>query len=133
VPELLWQKGKCCVTKKVIYHLGFLQVLIQFLQVFYLERKEVRNHRFLIKTNLQVLYRRWPFGPGTELLCQFANACRATPVFMSSFAIGAIAVDRYRCILQPDKPDLSLRASTVISIILGMVSVLVNKTLSKFT
>jgi hypothetical protein len=43
----------------------------------------------------QILYRRWPFGPDTEVLCRLANAGQHTPVFMSSLSIVAIALDRY--------------------------------------
>ena len=45
---------------------------------------------------LQVLYRKWPFGRETEWLCRIANSAQDTPMFMSSFAITAIAADRFR-------------------------------------
>ena len=52
--------------------------------------------------HFQVLYRQWPFGSDTEWLCKLANSGQAVPVFMSSMSIVAIALDRYRCIIQPD-------------------------------
>ena len=54
--------------------------------------------RIFVKNQIfsQVLYRKWPFGRETEWLCRVANSAQDTPMFMSSFAITAIAMDRFR-------------------------------------
>ena len=72
---------------------------------------------------MQVLKRKWPFGRETEWLCRLAAAGQATPIFMSSFAIMAIAVDRYRCIMKPELTQLTAKTSCLISIIMGVVAI----------
>ena len=74
-------------------------------------------------SHLQVLKRKWPFGRETEWLCRLAAAGQATPIFMSSFAIMAIAVDRYRCIMKPELTQLTAKTSCLISIIMGVVAI----------
>ena len=69
------------------------------------------------------MYRRWPFGPETQWLCRLANAGQAVPIFMSSLAIVAIACDRYRCIIQPEKRQLSVRASVAVSLAMVVAAV----------
>ena len=44
-------------------------------------------------------------------------------MFMSSFAITAIAVDRFRCIMQPDKTQLNVKTSCLISIVMGFLAI----------
>ena len=44
-------------------------------------------------------------------------------MFMSSFAIMAIAVDRYRCIMQPDKRQLTVHTSCLVSVALGWLAI----------
>ena len=42
---------------------------------------------------------------------------------MSSFAIMAIALDRYRCIMQPDKTQLTAKMSCLISSMMGLLAI----------
>ena len=44
-------------------------------------------------------------------------------MFMSSFAIMAIAADRFRCIMQPNKAQLTTRGSCFISGLLCFVAI----------
>lgn len=52
-----------------------------------------------------ILSHKWPFEEDTEWLCQLAHSCQGVPRFMSSMAIVAIAADRYRLIMQPERPQ----------------------------
>ena len=45
---------------------------------------------------------------------------------MSSLAIVAIACDRYRCIIQPVKTQLSVRASVAVSLAMVVASVVMS-------
>lgn len=71
---------------------------------------------------LQILYRQWPLGRETEWLCRLAKSYQTTPMFMSSFSIMAIALDRYRCIMQPDKRQLTTNVSVLISLAMVMIA-----------
>ena len=51
----------------------------------------------------------WPFGYNTRILCQFMKAGENFPVITSSFCIGAIACDRFRFILQPEKSQMTAK------------------------
>ena len=51
----------------------------------------------------------WPFGYNTLILCQFVKAGQNFPVIMSSFCIGAIACDRFRFIMQPEKSQMTAK------------------------
>lgn len=44
-------------------------------------------------------------------------------MFMSSFAIMAIAMDRYRCIMQPNRTQLTTKASCLISIVMCIIAI----------
>ena len=44
-------------------------------------------------------------------------------MFMSSFAIMAIAFDRYRCIMQPDKNQLTVKISCLVSFAMGVLAI----------
>ena len=72
--------------------------------------------------SLQILYRQWPLGRETEWLCRLAKSYQTTPMFMSSFSIMAIALDRYRCIMQPDKRQLTANVSVLISLAMVLVA-----------
>ncbi len=74
----------------------------------------------------EVLYRRWPFGESTVWLCKLVNAGQATPVFMSSLSIVAIALDRYRCIIQPDLTQLSVKHSVICSALMAAFSTMMS-------
>eukprot|EP00095_Tigriopus_kingsejongensis_P003900 maker-scaffold296_size217904-snap-gene-1.18 protein:Tk03900 transcript:maker-scaffold296_size217904-snap-gene-1.18-mRNA-1 annotation:"NPYLR8" len=73
-----------------------------------------------------VLSRKWPFGEDLEWLCQLAHSCQGIPVFMSSMAIVAIAADRYRCIMQPERPQFSANTSIYLSIFMGVFAVILS-------
>ncbi|TRY73362.1 hypothetical protein TCAL_06016 [Tigriopus californicus] len=73
-----------------------------------------------------VLSRKWPFGEDLEWLCQLAHSCQGTPVFMSSMAIVAIAADRYRCIMQPERPQFSTNTSIYLSIFMGVFAMILS-------
>jgi formate-dependent nitrite reductase membrane component NrfD len=44
-------------------------------------------------------------------------------MFMSSLAIMAIAADRYRCIMQPDMKQLTVKMAWIISLLLGVLAI----------
>lgn len=49
----------------------------------------------------------WPFGGSTTILCKFLKAGQDFPIIMSSFCIGAIACDRFRYIVQNNRPQMT--------------------------
>ncbi len=49
----------------------------------------------------------WPFGMNTPYLCKFMKAAQDFPIFMSSFCIAAIACDRFRFIVQPQRKQMT--------------------------
>merc|ERR1719397_1888681 len=57
-------------------------------------------------TPLSTFMDRWIFG---EILCKLLPASQGTSVYMSTFTLTAIAIDRYRTIIHPfsSRPDLS--------------------------
>ena len=59
----------------------------------------------------------WPFAiSGTEILCRILKAGQDFPIVMSSFCIGAIACDRFRYIVTPEKNQMTakqVRASII--------------------
>jgi hypothetical protein len=51
----------------------------------------------------------WPLGESTEILCRLVKAGQNFPVIMSSLCIGAIACDRFRFIMEPQKPQMTAK------------------------
>ncbi len=52
----------------------------------------------------------WPFhSTSTEILCKILKAGQDFPIAMSSFCIGAIACDRFRYIVQPEKTQMTAK------------------------
>ncbi len=56
-----------------------------------------------------LLERHWPLGSNTEYLCKLVKAGQNFPIIMSCFCIGAIACDRFRFIMYPQRSQMSSR------------------------
>ena len=52
-----------------------------------------------------LLFANWPFGMHTQWLCRVTVSAQHVPLFMSSMAIVAIALDRYRRVIQNHRWD----------------------------
>lgn len=57
----------------------------------------------------EMLFEKWPFGRDTETLCSLMMAAQKFPIFLSSMAIIAIGWDRYRCVITPERGELTLK------------------------
>lgn len=69
------------------------------------------------------IYKNWLFGPA---ICHLLPFVQAVSVFVSTFSLSAIAVDRYCLVTKPHAKPLSLRSATVIAVILWVLSVVVS-------
>eukprot|EP00095_Tigriopus_kingsejongensis_P000260 snap_masked-scaffold272_size230267-processed-gene-1.9 protein:Tk00260 transcript:snap_masked-scaffold272_size230267-processed-gene-1.9-mRNA-1 annotation:"retinal rod rhodopsin-sensitive cgmp 3 -cyclic phosphodiesterase subunit delta isoform x2" len=67
----------------------------------------------------ELFHYRWPFGRDTLVLCQLVVCAQVVPLFMSSMAIGGIAMDRYRSVVQNKRSPFS--GSSALLICVGMV------------
>jgi len=80
-------------------------------------------------TPLSTFLDRWIFG---EVLCKFLPASQGTSVYVSTFTLTAIAVDRYQTIMHPFSSRPSLSATLTIIAALDLVSLLVTLPFSYF-
>ncbi|XP_055878069.1 RYamide receptor-like isoform X2 [Biomphalaria glabrata] len=79
--------------------------------------KAVICNPFTFIANLILLY--WPYG---EFMCQVVTYIQVVAVFLSSFTLVAMSVDRYVAIVKPMRPRLSKRAFVVTMIIIWLLS-----------
>lgn len=80
-------------------------------------------------TPLSTFMDRWIFG---EILCKFLPASQGTSVYMSTFTLTAIAVDRYRTIIHPFSPRPDLNKTIIIIGCLDVIAVMVTLPYSYF-
>ena len=64
----------------------------------------------MVITAIDVLSKYWPFGHDTLVLCKLVKSSPCFAVYLSSFTIVAIAVDRYWFIVKSDRQQLSTKA-----------------------
>ena len=63
----------------------------------------------------QILVGHWPINSlESEFLCKMLTTAQDLPIFMSPFFIGAIACDRYRFIMTPDKKQMNATQVNII-------------------
>lgn len=69
------------------------------------------------------IYKMWMFG---ETICQLLPMVQAVSIFVSTFSLSAIALDRYKLVVMPHSAPLSTRAARNIAVVLWVVSVTVS-------
>lgn len=72
-------------------------------------------------TSVSYLQQYWPFG---AVLCPIVNYTQAISVFVSSYTMLAISVDRYMAIMWPLKPRISKRLSALIIFLIWLIAAL---------
>jgi len=80
-------------------------------------------------TPLSTFMDKWIFG---EILCKFLPASQGTSVYMSTFTLTAIAVDRYRTIIHPFSPRPDLNKTILIITCLDVIAIMVTLPYSYF-
>ncbi|KAI5278913.1 neuropeptide FF receptor 2 [Manis pentadactyla] len=61
----------------------------------------------------------WPFG---STMCKISGLVQGISVAASVFTLVAIAVDRFRCVVHPFKPKLSIKKASVIIVIIWVLA-----------
>ncbi|ELW70462.1 neuropeptide FF receptor 2 [Tupaia chinensis] len=62
----------------------------------------------------------WPFG---NTMCKISGLVQGISVAASVFTLVAIAVDRFRCVVYPFKPKLTLKTALVIIVIIWVLAI----------
>ncbi|KAG8515143.1 Neuropeptide FF receptor 2, partial [Galemys pyrenaicus] len=62
----------------------------------------------------------WPFG---STMCKISGLVQGISVAASVFTLVAIAVDRFRCVIYPFKPKLTIKTAFVIIVIIWVLAV----------
>ncbi|XP_074641411.1 G-protein coupled receptor 83-like [Tubulanus polymorphus] len=61
----------------------------------------------------------WPFGDG---MCHVMNFVQSLSVYVSTFTLTSIAIDRYQVIIYPLRPKISIRWAITITIIMWLLA-----------
>ena len=64
----------------------------------------------------------WPFG---DTLCPIVSFLQAVTVFMSSFTLVAISLDRYSAIVHPLRPKMTKRQACIVISVIWVLSILI--------
>ncbi|XP_037385875.1 neuropeptide FF receptor 2 [Talpa occidentalis] len=62
----------------------------------------------------------WPFG---SIMCKISGLVQGISVAASVFTLVAIAVDRFRCVIYPFKPKLTIKTAFVIIMIIWVLAI----------
>ncbi|XP_054445729.1 neuropeptide FF receptor 2 [Pteronotus mesoamericanus] len=62
----------------------------------------------------------WPFG---SVMCKISGLVQGISVAASVFTLVAIAVDRFRCVVYPFKPKLTIKTAFVIIVIIWVLAI----------
>uniref|UniRef100_A0A8C9JEW2 Neuropeptide FF receptor 2 n=2 Tax=Panthera tigris TaxID=9694 RepID=A0A8C9JEW2_PANTA len=62
----------------------------------------------------------WPFG---STMCKISGFIQGISVAASVFTLVAIAVDRFRCVVYPFKPKLTIKTASVIIVIIWVLAI----------
>ncbi|MFH4980222.1 hypothetical protein AB6A40_006931 [Gnathostoma spinigerum] len=76
---------------------------------------------FLPVTPVTNIYKNWFFG---ALFCRLIPSVQAVSVFICTFSLGAIAIDRYVLVVRPHTRPLTRSGAIIITVILWILSVL---------
>ena len=63
----------------------------------------------MIFSSWSVLSKYWPYGPNSAAFCRIVNSAPVFSVYLSSFTIVVIAVDRYRSIVSSTAAQLTTK------------------------
>ncbi|KAI1729902.1 7 transmembrane receptor (rhodopsin family) domain-containing protein [Ditylenchus destructor] len=74
-------------------------------------------------TPVNNIYKNWLFG---QPICQLLPLVQAVSVFVSTFSLSAIAIDRYNLVVRPYAHPLKIRGAVVVAIILWVLSVFIS-------
>jgi len=75
-------------------------------------------------TAIDALTKYWPFGKDTVNLCRIVKTSSAVAVYLSSMTLIAIAGDRYHCIVQSSRSQLSITEAGLLAPVLLVISML---------
>nr|XP_020008497.1 neuropeptide FF receptor 2 [Castor canadensis] len=62
----------------------------------------------------------WPFG---SMMCKISGLVQGISVAASVFTLVAIAVDRFRCVVYPFKPKLTIKTAFVIVVVIWVLAI----------
>jgi hypothetical protein len=74
-------------------------------------------------TPLTNVHKVWLFGLP---LCHLLPMVQAVSIFVSTFSLSAIAIDRYNLVVRPHAQPLSVHGATNVAIILWITSIIVS-------
>uniref|UniRef100_A0A183C3C0 G_PROTEIN_RECEP_F1_2 domain-containing protein n=1 Tax=Globodera pallida TaxID=36090 RepID=A0A183C3C0_GLOPA len=74
-------------------------------------------------TPVSYIYKEWLFG---SAICHLLPMVQAASVFVSTFSLSAIAIDRYWLVLYPHSGSISPAKATVVAAVLWLLSVLIS-------
>uniref|UniRef100_A0A8C0LNZ2 Neuropeptide FF receptor 2 n=1 Tax=Canis lupus dingo TaxID=286419 RepID=A0A8C0LNZ2_CANLU len=107
---------------------------------YYLHQPQVANKHMHTVTNLLILnlaisdllvgiflysfipLSGWPFG---STMCKISGFIQGISVAASVFTLVAIAVDRFRCVVYPFKPKLTIKAAFIIIVIIWVLTIVI--------
>uniref|UniRef100_A0A8C0RZ44 Neuropeptide FF receptor 2 n=1 Tax=Canis lupus familiaris TaxID=9615 RepID=A0A8C0RZ44_CANLF len=77
---------------------------------------------FMPITLLDNIIAGWPFG---STMCKISGFIQGISVAASVFTLVAIAVDRFRCVVYPFKPKLTIKAAFIIIVIIWVLTIVI--------